>query len=478
LVIGVSLARNRQLGTRYFADEWFSLGVNLRVWSTLGVEREPTVLRPPGYPAFVAAVLLPLGVPQEDPSPRMFPWSSDLAGFTIPFDPRYLERAAFAVYCAQAVVLAASAATLFLWLAGFLSVRSAFLAALLYGTNPYIVILAGVLSYAAVHLFCLVLSCFLLFRALAMTGRPRTAWLLLAGACFGVTALVRPTTLILPPFLFGALLVKERPSVGTALRSTLVFSFAMGLVLVPWTVRNYRLTQRLIPVSGQAWASVWASTAVRLDRAPNYFRWKEVLPAVQPIYTSVTGKDHYDLETRARSTPALEDAFRAEAFRNLRTQPGVYLHNALESLITQLVDIDSVRIKLFLYLQVLEPKHRGAWYRMGNPQDFFPSGSSREFTLLIRLLTALSAVALVTAAVRGDSALLVPILVSLALVVAHCLTWMDIGYYYAKVPFLFVFAFSILDRLLERGRGGVVPGAILLALVIALSVHLTVWVLF
>jgi hypothetical protein len=63
--------------------------------------------------------------------------------------------------------------------------------------------------------------------------------------------------------------------------------------------------------------------------------------------------------------------------------------------------------------------------------------------------------------------------------VAHALTWMDIGYYYAKLPFLFVLAFSFLDWLLEgQGRAGRVVGAILLAAVAALSAHLTVSVLF
>ncbi|MFI5183625.1 MAG: hypothetical protein ACHQNV_04440, partial [Vicinamibacteria bacterium] len=64
-VSGRSLTTHRQLaGLGGMVDEWFAVGLNYRVYGTLGIEpRRSDVTLSPGYPLFVAAVASAVGDP-------------------------------------------------------------------------------------------------------------------------------------------------------------------------------------------------------------------------------------------------------------------------------------------------------------------------------------------------------------------------------------------------------------------------------
>ena len=102
LLAAFSISRRCQLGYMGgLVDEHFVLGVKLRVNGTLGpAAGEPSTLRPPGYPAFVAAVVALLA-----PSPERAAAAE------------FRDAAQRAVYLAQAVTLGVAAALVFLWLA-------------------------------------------------------------------------------------------------------------------------------------------------------------------------------------------------------------------------------------------------------------------------------------------------------------------------------------------------------------------------
>lgn len=94
----VLLMRRPLLFLGSLTDEWFPLGYNLAAYGTLGWGDEPILLRPPGYPAFIAGLLLlATRVP-------------------VRLTPSYAEIAVQMVFLAQAVLLAATAALLFAWL--------------------------------------------------------------------------------------------------------------------------------------------------------------------------------------------------------------------------------------------------------------------------------------------------------------------------------------------------------------------------
>jgi hypothetical protein len=133
-------------------DEWYMLGLNIVTTGTLGLADEPILLRAPGYPFFIAAALRLIAG-----RPEALNWG-------------FWDRGQHAVYLAQALVLGGTAAVLYLWLAGFLRRRVAFVSALAFGLNPYSIVLAGLVHYDVLHLFCVVSGCWALGSAHAAPG--------------------------------------------------------------------------------------------------------------------------------------------------------------------------------------------------------------------------------------------------------------------------------------------------------------------
>jgi Na+-translocating ferredoxin:NAD+ oxidoreductase RnfD subunit len=69
------------------------------------------------------------------------------------------------------------------------------------------------------------------------------------GAVLGVTTLTLPITLLFPPFLL-VLWRLTRPRGAHAFLHWLLVCAIMAAVISPWTIRNYRVSGRFIPVSG------------------------------------------------------------------------------------------------------------------------------------------------------------------------------------------------------------------------------------
>src|SRR5262245_37739682 len=85
--------------------------------------------------------------------------------------------------------------------------------------------------------------------------RDDTRWFALVGLLTGLAAQFRPN-LILVPGLFALYLVVERRTRRRAAQAG-VLLVAAGAALLPWTIRNYRLTGQLIPTSVHAGAQLW-----------------------------------------------------------------------------------------------------------------------------------------------------------------------------------------------------------------------------
>jgi hypothetical protein len=446
-----SLVRNRPLGyLGGLADTWFTLGLNIAAYGTFGEEDQPTVYKPPGYPLFIAAVVAPVvGVEREVVFPhRLLPISSDLALLDTSYDLGYLERAAAAVYAAQCVVLAAASALLFLWLSERLAPSVSFGAGLLFGLNPYTIIHTSLLHYAVLHLCLIILSTYVLQLAL-----DRSEWsgglLFLSGACWGLTTLVRPVTLILPPFLLLAFLLRARWL--RALKGFGMVMAGMVLVIAPYTVRNYRLAHRFIPVNAQAWRNIWGATVLEVPIEPNHFRWKEVRRLIMNLEAGVAGKSSiWGWEPYSVGADLLlEDTFRKEALKNLREHPQTYLRNVLGSFLTISLDINSAVIKVFQHIQRpgLTTRFLKFWFWPGDPQDFESPTASEAFSILIGILTFFAAGGIVLSIRNRDPFMLLPGAIYLCISVAHSITWMDLMYYYVKLPFMFVFGFYFVNSL-------------------------------
>lgn len=103
----------------------------------------------------------------------------------------------------------------------------------------------SVVTYQALNLYILML---LVVFDLTRAERPQTFWLsVLVGLLTGIVVLVRTEYLVLAGAIsLGALITHRR------WKMTLVAALTALAVLAPWTVRNYAVMHRLIPVANSA----------------------------------------------------------------------------------------------------------------------------------------------------------------------------------------------------------------------------------
>ena len=92
---------------------------------------------------------------------------------------------------------------------------------------------------------------------------PRVKWLVLFGAIGGLNTLVRGGNLVLPIMLGAGLLiiaVRRKSDEWKRLSSGLLLALAAFVVLVtPWTIRNYRVFHRFVPIATQGGLTLYAS---------------------------------------------------------------------------------------------------------------------------------------------------------------------------------------------------------------------------
>ncbi len=167
---------------------------------------------------------------------------------------------------------AISAATLWPlgWLAyrvrGLRAARVSVLLALLY--LPFTLFAGLYLSETLfLLLFALSLVCLVLAREALATGAKRIfAWPVLAGLLIGLATLTRATALGFVPLaaLWLALGHRQQATTRRRVLAGAVLLLACGLVLVPWTARNYAAYGRLVAVDTTSGYNLWlGSVGVR-----------------------------------------------------------------------------------------------------------------------------------------------------------------------------------------------------------------------
>jgi hypothetical protein len=413
------------------AEEYFHLGVKLYYSGKFTSDNKiPFVFRPPGYPFFIAFALRISG--------RMPDINADSK------DPdklgQQVQDAEIAVYLAQCVLLTLSTVILFLWLSNHLRLHNAFFLAFVFGCNPYMIILTGLLHYEILHIFLLIISSYVLACALN-SSRQKGILLISAGLLWGLSTLIRPVTLILPIFTLLLFLIKYRPKWQRVLAKSAVFTLAMVAAVVPYTIRNYYLTKRIIPVNAQGSVAFWANTVRVLKTSPNHFRWWGLWNREgMVIFRSITNVSEYSYPVYMANLLELEDEFRTQAIHNFRSWPTIYFRNFIQNFMTINLDINSVFVKLFQVIQDPGKEINKRWLRVGNPQMFYSSSVANVFKVFIHVLTVCGLLGILIAIKQKDESLLVPGLVYLCICIAHSLTNMDLMYYYVKMPFLYVFA--------------------------------------
>jgi hypothetical protein len=466
----LSIETRRQLGTMgAFQSTWFDLGLNVAAVGVFGTGSHPTVYKPPGYPLFVAGAVRALaGKPSLCETCDTGPHWGRLA-----YRRRFLERSARALGWAQAWAHACAAGALCLCLSRLMGLKAATLGGLLFGADPVLLVLVGATHYTILHLLFVTVGLALLVRCIPEPprGRRGAAWWWLSGVWWGLATLVRPVTLLLPPFVLGAALAGARGRVRTAMAGSGWFVLGMALAILPHSVRNYRIGGQWIPVNAQFWTAVFGSTALESRASPDRLRWRDVLSQAREVASLSIGRELSGVyePLSVRENLLLEKGYRDAAIANLLASPETYLRNVRRSLWSYHIHTTAAYLPIFRHYQ--QPGNTWPrWGSTGTAADpaTWPGGDI--YRVLGRLLTMLGFAGAGLALFRRDARMLAPAAVHACLAVAHALSWMDFTYLYLRIPFNCLFAMYFIDSYLNAPAhtparlGALAAAAVLVAL--------------
>lgn len=432
------------------SEEHFAIGQRLYRTGSLAGENDPGVLRPPGYPAFVAAALH-----LRDALVAMRGLDATRVGAAEAAD----EDAVLLGHC---LLAAATATVTFAFAATRLGLFEAACAGLVLACGPLTVALLGLRSYQLLHVLSAAAATAQLAFAASAPGRSslHVVW---AGTLWGIATLVRPVTLILPPFVFLLARVRRGGAWRPAAVFTLLFTAGMAIPILPYAARNYSITGRFVPVNVQGGFALWATTAARPRDGEGFLSWPQVWNEYgMTLYRNVTGDPEYDLATFSTHVVELEDAFRRQALRNLRRSPSVYLGNVANN----------------LWRFASDPM--ASWPRTFSDQNQLAAARTRSLVgawsggLLLLALPGL-----VLGLVRRDASAWTLLLVFAAIATAHAVTFLNARYTYVKLPLLAMAStltiLALADRstTLGRSRVQVRLAAVLAAILLVVSAWAT-----
>ena len=170
-----------------------------------------TAYYPPGFPLFVGGLLGLL---------RLLPGDLTVFGVAI---------------AANVVVSVATIPLVFALARRLSDARVALVAAGVWALWPNLVFHSGIVLTETLFLFLLVLMLLVLLPTPELARYPGVWRLVATGALFGLSALVRPVSLVIAPLF---LVLWWPAGVGRALRNLAVVGVATVAVIVPWTIRN------------------------------------------------------------------------------------------------------------------------------------------------------------------------------------------------------------------------------------------------
>ncbi len=398
-------------------EDHFQIGQNLRSTGTLTVDGVPSILRPPGFPGFVAAAL----------------WVGDV--ISAPADAlsgRTAERDQRIVVSAHGLLLGTMAAALFFWASlsnSFIVAAGIAFAATL---NPFSLALAHVASY---HLLFVVMTTVSTLGLLSLRRSPSSGpAAMAAGILWGLTSLVKPVTLVIPFFVAPLMLCRLPRSM--AIRSIGLMGVGMILIVGPYVARNYLVTGQPI-VTAQSGFAFWGTSIEKIGPDEPFLVWQPIWwKHGMPTFTKITGSAEYSGPLLNAHAVQLNAAFSKEARENILAAPGIYLHNVIHNFIS--FNLDTMEF----------------WNK------FFIVHNKRLAQALSRFwiisLMMLAAAGMIWGCVKRDDDAMTVTAIYLGMVIAHSISFATELYTVSKLP-LIVLGFALLVRRLEHMPRHAIP---------------------
>ncbi|MGD8626932.1 MAG: glycosyltransferase family 39 protein, partial [Anaerolineae bacterium] len=168
----------------------------------------------------------------------------------------------------QSFVCAATCILIYLTAGEVSSRRAAVIAAFLFAIYPNSILYSARALSETTYTFLLSLFCFGLVR---MFKSPRVRTAIAAGIPFGLLVLTKGTTILLPPFLLLALLSRHyRRNLGRVVGSLVLITLVAALFLLPWGVRNHRISGKVVVLSTWGGAPFYHGYYVATHLATGY----------------------------------------------------------------------------------------------------------------------------------------------------------------------------------------------------------------
>ena len=156
------------------------------------------------------------------------------------------------------------------------------------------------------------LNCTLLLLLLSARPESRLRTGLLAGILSGILALFRPDTIAYLPVIL-LWLILTTPKIRSGVRNAILFISCFLLVVLPWTVRNYQVFGRLIPITSPGGFNLWRGQnemTTGSGRGPGS-GW--VTPEIQSKIDKLPPTDDWEIRR--------DNIYREAALRSIRENP-------------------------------------------------------------------------------------------------------------------------------------------------------------
>ena len=233
----------------------------------------PTAWLAPVYPAIASAIFLFLGV--QTPA------------------------SAIAVIIFNALCSSLVTVVLYKMGAEFFSERVGMTAGLLWAVAPSVALITLMVWDTCLSTLMTACACWLTLRL--VFGEKQPAWRhVAAGSLWGLAGLSSPVVLAPLPFLVLWLWSKDKQVKAPAL-----FAASAGMVLVPWTVRNFLAFHKLVPVRDNFWAEVyWGNLGFGTHPLGNSMGYQTLgeMPFIEVLKQRVLDYIHYHFAEFARQT--------------------------------------------------------------------------------------------------------------------------------------------------------------------------------
>jgi len=195
------------------------------------IDGSPTTIRAPLYPMFLSFVYFLFG-------------------------RNYLMVKIF-----QALIGAMSCAAIFLLAKKIFNKRIAFFSAVGCALWPALIVYVGIIGSETLFTFLLIF--FILFLTKAYTENSQKYYLL-GGVILGLANLTRSTLFFYPLFLIVFILLFEKEWKKKISSIGMIFLIS-GLIVLPWTIRNYNVFGRFLLINTGAGELFWSGTYVPWD---------------------------------------------------------------------------------------------------------------------------------------------------------------------------------------------------------------------